>query len=67
MQSSHLYLKVEIHIFTVNLKGMLLWYISEKVNLGYEDTTRNGFQVWPFKRKYSFFSPAAGPPTIHVN
>lgn len=50
---SFLYLKVDIHIFTLNLKGMLLWYISEKRNMGYEDTTGNHFQVWPFNEEYS--------------
>lgn len=50
---SFLYLKVDIHIFTLNLKGMLLWYISEKRNMVYEDMTGNHFQVWPFNEEYS--------------
>lgn len=49
-----LYFKVDVHIFTWNLKGILLWYISEKKNLGYEDNSKDDSQVWPFKGEYAF-------------
>lgn len=49
-----LYFKVDVHIFTWNLKGILLWYVSEKKNLGYEDNSKDGSQVWLFKGEDAF-------------
>lgn len=49
-----LYFNVDVRIFTWNVKRILLWYVSEKKNLGYEDNSKDDSQVWPFKGEYAF-------------